>query len=138
MRTRARNAAVLAVILLASTTGCGGGSKDKPAAPMTEVTIPCDRFADTAKKITDAQAEIYGGSGGSEAIDALLAELDALKDGAPGDVKKALTEMSDAFQKAQDVLKDPANADTAELADLGTKLSEDSQKITAYIVSKCQ
>jgi hypothetical protein len=138
MRTRPRNALVLAAVLMASLSGCGGGSGDKPAAPMTEVTIPCTQFSDTAKKITDAQAEIYGGSGGTEAMDTLLGELDALKDGAPADVKAALTEMGDAFRKAQEIMKDPTQANTAELADLGPKLSADSQKITAYIVSKCQ
>jgi hypothetical protein len=138
MRTRPRNAVVLAAVLLTSLTGCGGGSKDKPSAPMTEVTIACDQFSDTAKKITDAQAELYGGSGGTKAVDTLLGELDALKDGAPADVKAALTEMHDAFRKAQDVMDDPTQANTAELADLGPKLSEDSQKITAYIVAKCQ
>jgi hypothetical protein len=138
MRTPARNAVVLAVVLLASLSGCGGGSSDKPSAPMTEVTIACDQFSDTAKKITDAQAELYSGTGSTTAIDTLVGELDALKEGAPQDVKAALTEMGEAFRKAQEVIKDPTQASTTELADLGPKLSEDSQKITAYIVSKCR
>jgi anion-transporting ArsA/GET3 family ATPase len=137
MRTRPRSTLAIAAVLLASLTGCGGGSSDKPSAPMTEVAIACDQFSDTAKKIADAQAELYGGTGSTEAIDTLVGELDALKDGAPKDVKAALDEMGDAFRKAQEVMKDPTQASTAELADLGPKLSEDSQKITAYIVAKC-
>jgi hypothetical protein len=106
---------------------------------MTEITVPCDTYADTAKKITDAQAEIYSGTGdGAEAIASLRSELDGLQDGAPADVKAALTELGDALEKAQQIMADPENADTSELADLGPKLSEDSQKVTAYIVSKCK
>jgi hypothetical protein len=138
MRTPPRTSVVLAAVLLASLTGCGGGSSDKPSARMTEVTIACDQFSDTAKKITDAQAELYGGTGSTKAIDTLVGELDALKEGAPKDVKAALTEMGEAFRKAQEVMKDPTQASTEQLANLGPKLSEDSQKITAYIVSKCQ
>lgn len=142
MRTRRRNAFVLAVVLgvvvPASMTGCGGSADQKPAARLTDFTIPCDKYAGTARKITDAQAELYGGTGSTEAIDTLVGELDALKDGAPKDVKAALDEMGDAFRKAQEVMKDPSRASTAELADLGPKLSEDSQKITAYIVAKCK
>jgi anion-transporting ArsA/GET3 family ATPase len=135
MRTRpyAAAAAVAAVLSLA---GCGG-SEDKPSSAMTEFTVPCARFSDTAKKITDAQAELYSGTGGTKAVDALVKELDALKDGAPADVKDALAEMSDAFAKAQRIMADPTQASAAELAKLGPKLSADSQKITAYIVQKC-
>jgi hypothetical protein len=138
MRTRARNSVLLAVVLPASLLAGCGGSSDKPSAPMTEVTIACDKFSDTAKKIADAQAEIYAGTGGTEAIDSLRHELDALKDGAPADVKDALTEMADAFEKAQEIMADPTQANPAELADLGPKLSADGQKITAYVVSKCR
>jgi hypothetical protein len=137
MRTRATRAVALAVALMAALSGCGG-SGDKPSAPLTEITIPCKQFSDTAEKIADAQAEIYSGSGGTEATDSLLSELDALEDGAPAEVKAALSEMGDAFRQAQEIMDDPTQANAAELADLGPKLSEDSQKITAYIVSKCQ
>jgi hypothetical protein len=106
---------------------------------MTEIAVRCDRYADTAKKITDAQKQIYGGTGGgAEAVASLRSELDGLKDGAPADVKAALTELGDAFEQAQQTMADPANADTSALADLGPKLSKDSQKVTAYIVSKCK
>jgi hypothetical protein len=138
VRISPRNAGILVALLLVSLTGCGGGSSDTPAAPMTEVTIPCDQFADTAKKITDAQTQLYSGTGGTEAITSLRHELDALKEGAPADVKAAIAEMDDAFGKAQQLMQDPTRADTAELAALGPKLSADSQKITAYVVSKCQ
>jgi hypothetical protein len=121
-----------------SLSGCGK-SDDKPSSSMTEVTIACDKYADTAKKITDAQAEIYSGAGGStEAVDALLFELDGLKKDAPADIDDALTEMSDGFRQAQQVMASPTPENTKKLADLGPKLSADGQKITAYIVSKCK
>ncbi len=136
MRTRPYAVAAAAAALLMTLTGCGG-SGDKPSSSMTEFTVPCARFADTAKKITDAQAELYSGTGGAKAVESLVKELDALKDGAPGDVKDALTELSDAFEKAQRIMADPTQESAAELAKLGPKLSADSQKVTAYIVQKC-
>jgi hypothetical protein len=100
MRTRLYVAASVGLVLV-SLTGCGG-SNDKPSsAPMTEIAVRCDRYADTAKKITDAQKQIYGGTGGgAEAVASLRSELDGLKDGAPADVKAALTELGDAFEQA--------------------------------------
>ncbi len=136
MRTHLYLVATLAVLLV-PVAGCGR-SDDKPSSSMTEVTIACDKYADTAKKITDAQTEIYSGTGGAEALASLRSELDGLKDGAPADVKAALTELGDAFEKAQQIMQDPANADPTELADLAPKLSQDSQKVTAYIVSRCK
>jgi hypothetical protein len=138
MRTRLYVAASVGLVLV-SLTGCGG-SNDKPSsAPMTEIAVRCDRYADTAKKITDAQKQIYSGTGGgAEAVASLRSELDGLKDGSPTDVKAALTELGDAFEQARQIMADPANADTSALADLGPKLSKDSQKVTAYIVSKCK
>jgi len=137
MRNRLTHAAAYAVVAVLSLTGCGGSGDDKPSSGLTEITVPCDEYADTAKKITDAQAELYGGSGSTEAIDSLVSELDALKEGAPADVKAALTEMGEAFEKARRVMQDPTTGDVSELAELGPQLSADSQKITAYIVSKC-
>jgi len=135
---RSRLYAVASAVLLVSLAGCGGSSDDKASAPMTEITVPCDKYEDTAKKITDAQAEIYSGTGGAEALASLRTELEGLKAGAPADVKTALTELVDAFEQAQQVMDDPANADASALADLGPKLSKDGQKVTAYIVSKCK
>lgn len=104
---------------------------------MTEITISCEEFEDTARKITDAQAALYSGPGGTEAIDTLETELSALEEGAPADVRTALRGMTAAFRDAQEILAEPTPENTAKLAELSEELSADSEKITAYITSKC-
>jgi len=139
VRARAPLAVVLATVAVAALAGCSGDKpKAHPSAPLTEVTISCPEFADTAKKITDAQAALYSGSDGAAAIDTLDAELAALKKGAPADVQAALTDLSDAFRAAQQVMAHPTAEGSAKLADLSKKLSADGQKVTAYITAKCR
>jgi hypothetical protein len=132
------------VAVAAALTACSGGSGDsgdaKPTptgGQVTEITVDCAKFAGTAKKITDAQAALYSETGGTGAIDTLVTELDALKVGAPSDIQAALTDMESAFRDAEVILKHPTNENKAKLAELAPKLSEDGQKITAYITSKC-
>jgi len=143
--------AVLATVLAAALTACGGGGDDKPtggstrlgtpAPSATESVIDCDKYNDTAQKIVEAQQELFAGSGGStEALDSLHAEMDALKKGAPSDVKDAIDELDEAFAKVQEIIANPSSATEAqqELAAMGPKLSADGQTITTYIVSKCK
>lgn len=140
MRTHSRTAAVFAAFLLIPLAGCSA-SKDKPSSGMTQMKIDCAQYADTAKKITDAQTELYSSAGGTpstRAVDDLLGELDALEKGAPADVKAALVQMRDAFRKAQAMMAHPSQDDAAALSALGPELSKDSQKITAYVVSRCK
>ncbi|MFL6159263.1 MAG: hypothetical protein ACJ72D_24520 [Marmoricola sp.] len=149
---RVRPGILTAVLLAASVclTGCGGGD-DKadaspsatksrlggPSDPLTETTVPCARFAATAKKITDAQAALYTGKGGGAPLEALVTELDGLKPGAPADVKAALTDMADGFRAASKLLDHPSALDRARLARLSPKLASDGQKISRYVVSRC-
>lgn len=147
MRVRA---AILVVILGVALTGCGGGGGDKkpsaqstrlgtPSGQVTEVTLDCAKYADTAQKIVEAQQELYAGSGGStEALDTLKSEMDALKDGAPDNVKAAIDELDDAFAKVQEIITSGSATAQQELATMGTKLSADGQTITTYIVSRCK
>lgn len=141
MRTRV---AFFAVVLAAALTGCSSDddpeSGKSPSAPVSEITVDCAEFADTAAKITDAQTALYSSAGGAEAtaaIETLETELDALKDGAPTKVDQALTAMIAAFRSAQEILEDPTPEAQAELAELTPELSEAGQTITAYIVEKC-
>lgn len=134
----------LAVLALA--TGCSGGSDDTPkgapsptSAELTEITVPCERFAGTAQRIVDAQTALYDGKDSPEdatAVDALVRELDALQQDAPADVRRALTDLGEGFRSAQRLLADPA-ADSAELAALTPALTEDGQLVTTWIVSQC-
>jgi hypothetical protein len=132
---------ILAVLLAAALAACtddSGSSRPTPTGgPLTEVTVDCAKYADTAKRITDAQTALYADTGSTEAIDNLVAELTALKDEAPADIQTALTDMEAAFRDAQEILKHPTPENKARLADLSPKLSDDGQKITAYITSEC-
>lgn len=136
MRTRVL---VLAAVLAATLSACSddGKSGTEPSAPLTEITVSCDKYADTAEKIRQAQVELYTGSGGAEAIDELVRELNGLRQGAPKEVQAALTEMVAAFKDAKVVMDNPTPENKGRLAELGPKLSEDGQKITAYIKSEC-
>lgn len=138
MRARAPLAVVLATIVVPALSGCSGDEpKARPSAPMTEVTISCPEFADTAKKITEAQKALYSGSDAAAAIDTLDGELAALEKGAPADVQAALTELSDAFREVQRIMAHPSPQGSTKLATLAPKLSADGQKVTAYVTSKC-
>lgn len=135
--------AALAVLALL----CGGCSDDPdesdadPSAPVTDITVECDRFEDTAQRITDAQTTLYDGKDSPEdatAVDSLVTELDALKEDAPDDVDDALTGLGEGFRSAQELLADPTPANSDELAALAPALSEDSQAVTAWILSQCK
>jgi len=142
--------AILGVALAIVLTSCGGGGDDDepsavntrlgaPSESVTETTIDCAKFNDTAQKIVRAQQEMFAGSGGStEALDSLTTQLDALKEGAPGDVKAAIDELESAFEKVHEVIQNPNSEAQAELAEMAPKLSADGQKITTYIVSQCK
>lgn len=120
-------------------SGCSGDdAKDtRPSAPLTEITVECDKFADTAQRITDAQTELYTGTGGKAAIDQLVGELEQLEEGAPADVQTALENLADGFRDAQELLADPSAENKEKLTEVSQSLAKDGQRITAYIVSKC-
>lgn len=136
--------AVLGAVLVAATAACSDDPDPdaRPSGPMTEITVDCEEFADAAKAITDAQTALYasgpdGDTDGDDAIDALVAELDGLKDDAPDDVRAALTSLGAGFRIAEAILADPTPEKQAELAELAPRLAEDGQKVTAYITSEC-
>jgi hypothetical protein len=138
---------IFVVALALSTAGVLAGCSDddpKPDPtsrpsdpPMTEVTVDCPQFEEAAQRITVAQTALYDGSGGAEAIDDLVAELEALKEGAPKEIKTALDDLAAAFRDAAAILSNPTPKSQAELAEVSEKLSADSQKITAYFTSEC-
>jgi hypothetical protein len=134
---------ILALALALSLAACSDddpksdGDTNPSDGPFTEVTIDCPQFEDAAQKITDAQAALYDGTGGADAIDDLVTELDALKDGAPDDIQAALTDMAAAFRATAEILASPSPDSQDDLADLSARLSSDSRKITAYITSQC-
>jgi hypothetical protein len=133
--------AILALVLAATLSACTDDSGDSlptpTGGPLSEITVDCEKYADTAEKITEAQAALYSDTGSSGAIDTLNTELTALKDGAPPDIQAALTDMLAAFRDAEEILENPTPENKARLADLSPKLSADGQKITAYITSRC-
>ncbi len=142
----------LALALGLALTACGGDDKadaqdatrlPTPTADLTEVTIECDEFEGAAKKIAGAQAELYAGlasgssPGPNRSVEPLIAELDALKQDAPADVKDALTGLGEGFRAVEQLLENPTSANQAELSALAEDLSADGQKVTAYITSQC-
>lgn len=137
----ARIVGLLAVLAVA--TGCSDDPDEPdadPSAPVSDITVDCDRYADTAQRITDAQTALYDGKDSPDdaaAVDALVAELDALKDEAPDDVDSALTDLGEGFRSAEELLAAPDAADGAALAELAPALAEDGQAVTAWILDEC-
>ena len=118
-------------------SGPGPATSDPPGDPLTEVTISCPEFEDTARRIAEAQAELYSGTSDAEVVDSLVAELDALKEGAPEEVRSALDDMGAGFREAAELLADPSAKDRAALARLAPELAADGETITAYITTQC-
>jgi len=140
-RPAARVTGLLAALVLAA--GCSGDPDEPvadPSAPLSDVTVDCDRYEATAQRITDAQTALYDGTDSPDdatAVDALVAELEALEEEAPDDVDAALTGLAEGFRSAQQLLADPEDADAGELAALSSTLAEDGQAVTAWILEQC-
>ena len=113
------------------------GDSAKPSASLSEITVDCDEFQETADRVTQAQAELYAGTGGADAIDTLVAELEALEEGAPDDVQAALTDMATAFRDAAALLENPTPKMQDELAELAPQLETASRTITDYVTTEC-
>jgi hypothetical protein len=128
--------------LVLALTACSDDSDGNPEAEGTptpsEITIDCAEFEDTAALITKAQTDLYSGTGGPEVIETLVTELEALEDGAPADVRVALSDMADAFREAESLLENPTPRKQRELAELAPKLANQSQTITDYVVEQCE
>jgi hypothetical protein len=149
VRTRVAIHLVAPVVALLALTACssddepgasaspGATRLGTPSATLTEITVPCAEFQETAAKIAEAQSELYAGTGDDRAIDTLAAELEALKDGAPDDVQDALDTLVDGFRDAEELLADPSAADQEALAEVAAELSAAGQKVTAYVVAQC-
>ncbi len=137
-----RPVALLAALALAC-AACSGdkdASPPDPSASLTDIAVDCDRYEDTARRITEAQTALYDGKdspGDASAVDELVAELEALEDEAPDDVDTALAGLADGFRTAEQVLAAAPSADAAELPRLSTGLAEDSQVVTAWILEQC-
>lgn len=132
---------ILVVLLAAALAACsddsGDGDSADPSASLTEITIDCDEFQEAADRVTQAQADLYGGTGGAEAIDTLIAELEALKEDAPDNVRAALTDMATAFRDAAELLENPTPENEDELTKLAPQLEAASRTITDYVTSEC-
>lgn len=128
MRIPIAVAAALAAAVLTSCTDSGSG-----ASPY------CAKLIRASERLTSAQSDLYGGGTGSRAaLRKIVAELNGLRDGAPSQIKAALTDMASAFESAERLVQDPASAASAQLAEVAKRLSGDGKKISAYATSKCK
>ncbi len=129
--------------MLVLAAGCSGDRDEPvadPSAPLSDVTVDCDRYDDTAQRITDAQTALYDGKDSpadATAVEELVGELEALQEEAPDDVDVALTGLADGFRSAQELLADPEATDPDQLSTLSATLAEDGQAVTTWILSRC-
>lgn len=150
MRIRVAILMLAPVVALFSLTACssddepnsspsaGSSRLGTPSATLTEIAVPCAEFEDTAQKIVQAQSDLYAGTGSSTTVDDLVAELDALAEGAPDDVRAALAALGQGFRDAEKLLDEPTAANQKALADVAADLSAAGQKVTEYIVDQCR
>lgn len=150
MRTRF----ALVIVALAAVASACGGSSSPSTAPTTGATTPvstptisipsggnfdCAKYVNTSAQISRATANMFTGSVADfdTALNALKAEFNAFKAGAPSDIQSAADDMISAMTDIGKIRANPSSADQSHLQSLATKLPADGQKIAAYIASKC-
>ncbi len=150
MRTRF----ALVIVALAAVASACGGSSSPSTAPTTGTTTPvstptisipsggnfdCAKYVNTSAQISRAMANSFSGSVADfdTALNALKSEFNAIKDGAPSDVKSAIDDMVSAMTDIGKIRANPSSADASHLQTLAAKMPTDGAKISAYIASKC-
>ena len=123
----------------ASSPGVSSAAITTPnSLPTKAVSRYCQKLRTAGERIQQAQVQLYSpGTGKSEAINTLLAELDGLKIGAPQEIKSALSDLASGFQRADSLLAHPSSGNSSALASIGSKLATDARKITGYVASQC-
>lgn len=143
MRTTTAGALATVSALAALLGGCGSSSRSPaadPSATVTSTAVPCRRYAETAQRIADAQAELYSGratASGQSTVERLAGELEALETGAPAEVANALADLADGFRLAQQLLSSPSTRGSAQLKALTSRLAEDGTTISTWIQGRC-
>ncbi|MCX6397906.1 MAG: hypothetical protein NTV23_15570 [Propionibacteriales bacterium] len=146
---------VLALVLAAGLTGCGGddtkdasGDVSTPTSPETsassepsvdtgDLSAQCAKFLAGQQKAAELQQDLTSGADLSSAMAAAAAQFDGLKQGAPADIQKALDEVKAAFLALGEMYKNPTSLDAAKAQELTVRLTENAQKLNAYVVEKC-
>lgn len=150
MRTRF----ALVIVALAAVASACGSSSSPSSSPTTGTTTPvstpsisipsggsfdCAKYVNTSAQISRAMANSFTGSVADfdTELNALKAEFNSFKDGAPSDIKSAVDDMISLMTDIGKIRANPSSADAAHLQSLSAKLPVDGQKIAAYIASKC-
>ncbi|MCW2787380.1 MAG: hypothetical protein JWP74_3897 [Marmoricola sp.] len=145
---RARIALVVVLVAVLSACGSSSSSDTKkadstPTSGTTSVpggsSLDCAKFANTAEQMSAAAQKAFTGSADSltAGLKALDAEFNALKQGAPADVKSAIDDLTSAFSQIAKIRANPTAANASNLQKLSARLPTDDQKIAAYITTKC-
>lgn len=147
---------ILAVVLVAALTGCGGDDDTKeptsgtPASstPSSSSTpsestdpdagpVPCAEFLVGQATALQLGAKLVPGTDVSDDIAAARDEFDALKAGSPEEIQRALDEVKAAFTELADAYKS-ATPDAEKVAVLNSRLAENAQKLDDYITQNCK
>ena len=120
-----------------SSSGVSSGHSTVTSGSAT-VSPYCTKLRSAGQRIQQAEVQLYTSSNGrSAAVNALETELNGLKVGAPAAIKSALTDLGNAFKMAQSLLAHPSSANNSTLAQIGSRLAADAQKVSQYVASKC-
>jgi hypothetical protein len=138
--------AVVGLVLVGVLAACGGGggsskSSSSSSSSSSGANPAAGAFCRQLSGLAQQLAQRLGGSKGPTSkadFDAIADLYSQLINGAPPEVKPALTDLVAALREGGQALADPAKPDVAKLQDFQTKLAADSQKMSTYTGANCK
>lgn len=149
---------VLALVLVASLSACGDDDKtDANSEPSSTASVTssdpvesldpsdvdaekCANFLAGKAKADELSSQLTPGANISEAIEAANEQFEALKEGAPEEIREALEAVQAAYTALGDFYKDPSSmtADAAAEMESSMKdLQENALKLNNWILENC-
>jgi hypothetical protein len=113
----------------AAGSGSGGGSVSDAAF--------CANLAKVGEQVGSLTADASDPTKLKTLLGAEATFLASLKAGAPAELVPTLDDLSTLLKEAESAFANPNSPDLAKLQALATKLPADTQKLEAYLTSKC-
>ena len=136
---------LVALVVAAALAGCGGGggsSSSSSASSSSSGSNPaasgfCRQLSGLAQQLAQRLGTAKGPTSKAD-FDAIADLYSQLLNGAPPEVKPALTDLVAALREGGQALADPAKPDVPKLQDFQAKLATDSKKLSTYTGANCK